>query len=138
MKKGGNQVVSLATVNTQRLQYVTSVSRKEINHSPNYMNEKCANCNGFIRDYTWAGSGGAIICNCPVLVTSKINYNPVNISYEMGVKDGKQQLLESLSEEIDGMYEKCPCGKFNCHGQGNDDALNEVKALIQSKKTELL
>lgn len=49
----------------------------------------------------------------------------------------QQQLLESLSEEIDGMYEKCPCGKFNCHGQGNDDALNEVKALIQSKIKEL-
>lgn len=63
---------------------------------------------------------------------------PINISYEMGVKDGKQQLLESLSEEIDGMYEKCPCGKFNCHGQGNDDALNEVKALIQSKKESLM
>lgn len=46
-----------------------------------------------------------------------------------------QQLLESLEEEIENMKEGEPVRE---QWRQKEDTLNEVKALIQSKKTELL
>lgn len=44
---------------------------------------------------------------------------------EKAVESERKRISDEMPEK-----ENCPCGKFNCHGKGWDDALEEVQSII--------
>ncbi len=55
----------------------------------------------------------------------------ISVLIDEAKSQGAREALENVMEEMPSK-EKCPCGKFNCHGKGYDDAIDDVLSILQS------